>query len=77
MKSSPCTSQTNKLRLGLYRCPNCNVKVEIFSDENSVQCYNCDEKIYREKVSPCIDWCVSAHDCVEKNKNHKKEMQTC
>lgn len=74
MKGSLCMSQKNNLRLGLYRCPGCGTKVEIFSDESRVKCYNCGGVVYREKLSPCIDWCVSAHECVAKNRIQKKEV---
>lgn len=74
MKGSACAGQESKLRLGLYRCPECGAKVEIFSDESKVKCYHCGGMVYREKVSACIDWCVSAHECVGKNKNQQKEV---
>ena len=74
MKNSLCSGQKNNLRLGLYRCPECGTKVEIFSDENEVMCYSCGGMVYREKLSPCIDWCVSARECAGVNNNHKKEV---
>ncbi len=74
MKGHLCAGQKNNLRLGLYRCPECGAKMEIFSDESEIKCYNCGGTVYREKLSPCIDWCVSAHDCTARNKNRKKEV---
>jgi predicted RNA-binding Zn-ribbon protein involved in translation (DUF1610 family) len=68
--------QGKSLRLGLYGCPGCGIKLEIFSDEVKVKCYNCGEMVYRENVTPCIDWCVSARKCVAENKN-KKGGATC
>ena len=67
MEDSLCSSQKNNLRLGLYRCPGCGRKVEIFSDESEVNCYHCGETVSRNKVLPCIDWCVSVHECVAQN----------
>lgn len=64
MKKLKTACQGKNLRLGLYGCPNCGTKLEIFSDEAGVKCYNCGEMVYRERITPCIDWCVSAHDCV-------------
>lgn len=56
------------LRLGLYKCPSCGVEIEIFSDEHQVECYQCAETIYRERVSPCIEWCASANECLGKER---------
>ena len=47
-----------------YKCPKCGYDVEIFSDEISRKCYKCGERVYREKVPSCLDWCASARDCV-------------
>ena len=77
MKSSLCTGQENSLRLGLYRCPQCGTRVQIFSDEATVKCYSCGGMVVREQVAPCMDWCVSAHECVGRNKNEKKEVSSC
>ena len=60
------------LRLGIYKCPSCGAEIEIFSDEYQVKCYRCDEIVYREKISPCIEWCTSASTCLEKGRNRRK-----
>ncbi len=62
-----CTGKDHSLRLGLYRCPKCGTKLEIFSDEAGVKCYRCGDMVYRQNITPCIDWCVSAHECVGGN----------
>ena len=56
------------LRLGLYKCPGCGAEIEIFSDERQVECYHCGETVYREKISPCIEWCTSASECLGKER---------
>jgi endogenous inhibitor of DNA gyrase (YacG/DUF329 family) len=38
--------------------------VEIFSDEIRVKCPKCGEKVYREQVPSCIDWCAKARECL-------------
>ena len=52
------------LRVSLYKCPNCGAEVEIFSDEIKVKCHKCGEKVYREKIPSCIEWCASARQCL-------------
>jgi DNA-directed RNA polymerase subunit RPC12/RpoP len=44
-------SNGRHLRVDLYNCPKCGAGVEIFSDEITVQCQKCGEKVYRE-MSP-------------------------
>ena len=75
--SSQCAGQNRELRLGLYRCPNCNAEIEMFSNEIQVKCYQCGEPVYREKVRPCIEWCTSAHNCLaeERWKQAKKDSK--
>jgi hypothetical protein len=67
-----CSGNKSNLRIGLYRCPGCSSRVEMFSDESQVRCYNCDTVITREAMTPCIEWCASSCDCagrpVEVNK---------
>ena len=63
--TTKCPGQDiNKLRVELYKCPNCSAEVEIFSDEMSVKCQKCGEKIYREKTPSCIEWCAKARECL-------------
>lgn len=52
------------LRVGLYKCGNCGNEVEIFSDEVSVRCPKCGEKVYSNKTASCIDWCAKARQCL-------------
>ena len=62
---SKCPGQDfRKLRVGLYKCPNCDNEVEIFSDEMKVKCHKCGETVYREKMPSCVEWCASARQCV-------------
>ena len=62
---SRCPGQDGRnLRVELFKCPNCGAEVEIFSDEIKVKCHKCGEKVYREKIPSCIDWCASAHQCL-------------
>ncbi len=53
-----------KLRVELYKCPNCSAEVEIFSDELRVKCQKCGEIVYKEQIPSCIDWCASARQCL-------------
>lgn len=63
--TTKCPGQDlNKLRVALYKCPNCRAEVEIFSDEMKVKCQKCGEMVYREKTHACIDWCASARQCL-------------
>ena len=57
-----------KLRVGLYKCPQCGSEVEIFSDEARVKCHKCGQMVYREKMPSCIDWCASARECLGEEK---------
>jgi NADH pyrophosphatase NudC (nudix superfamily) len=52
------------LRVSLHKCPKCGAEVEIFSDELRVKCHQCGEKVYKEQVPTCIDWCASARQCL-------------
>jgi len=62
---SMCPGQDHRnLRVELYRCPNCQTEVEIFSDETKVKCYNCGTMVYKERLPSCIDWCASARQCL-------------
>ncbi len=63
--TSKCPGQDfRNLRVSLYKCPNCGAEVEIFSDEIKVKCHKCGEKVYRDKIPSCIDWCASARQCL-------------
>ena len=60
-----CPGQDSRqLRVKLYKCANCGANVEIFSDEVSIKCQECGEKVYSDKGPSCIDWCASARECL-------------
>ena len=62
---SKCPGQdTRKLRVELYKCPNCHAEVEIFSDETRIRCQKCGTMVFREKLPSCIEWCASARQCL-------------
>ena len=62
---SKCPGQDmRKLRVELYRCPQCRAEVEIFSDETRIRCQKCGTMVYREKMPSCIEWCASARQCL-------------
>lgn len=44
-------------------CSKCKYAVEIFSDEIKVQCPQCRNLTYKEKLPSCIDWCSAAKEC--------------
>ena len=52
------------LRVRLYKCPNCGAEVEIFSDEASVRCQKCGQKVYSDMTASCIEWCAMARECL-------------
>ena len=52
------------LRVKLYKCSDCSAEVEIFSDEVSVRCQQCGEKVYSSMGFSCIEWCASARQCL-------------
>lgn len=63
--TSKCPGQDmRKLRVELYKCPNCGGEVEIFSDELKVKCQKCGHKVYKERIPSCIEWCASARQCL-------------
>jgi len=53
-----------KLRVALYKCPNCGNEVEMFSDELRIKCRKCGEMVHKEQIPSCIDWCASARQCL-------------
>ncbi len=62
---SKCPGQDfRNLRVSLYKCPNCGAEVEIFSDEVSVKCRKCGEKVNSDMGPSCIEWCASARECL-------------
>ena len=63
-KHCPGFEQFKGLKSFTCKCPNCAKEVEIFSDEIKVKCQKCGEKIYRDKIPSCIEWCASAHQCL-------------
>ena len=83
---SKCPGQdTCKLRVELYKCPNCGAEVEIFSDETRIKCQKCGTMVFREKMPSCIEWCSSARQCLgeerwqqlmDKNEKESNQAQT-
>ena len=83
---SKCPGQdTCKLRVELYKCPNCGAEVEIFSDETHTKCQKCGTMVFREKMPSCIEWCSSARQCLgeerwqqlmSKNEKESNQVQT-
>ena len=62
-----CPGQdTRELLVELYKSGNCGAEVEIFSDEVSLKCRKCGEKIYSDMGPSCIEWCASAPECLGK-----------
>jgi len=43
-------------------CPKCGSEVEIWTDENQVECTNCRLKVSRNMQS-CLEWCEYANEC--------------
>ena len=63
--ASKCPGQDfRKLRVSLYKCPDCGAGVEIFSDEVKMKCQKCGKMVYRERMPSCLDWCASARQCL-------------
>jgi len=68
---SKCPGQDGRnLRVELYRCPNCEKEVEIFSDEIKVKCRNCGTQVYKDRLPSCVDWCASARQCLGEERWH-------
>lgn len=62
---SKCPGQDmRKLRVELYKCPQCGAEVEIFSDETRIKCQKCGTMVFKEKMPSCIEWCASARQCL-------------
>lgn len=57
-----------RIRVGLYKCPNCEYKIEIFSDESKVRCLNCGHIIHKNSLTPCVNWCISFKECTNSRK---------
>jgi predicted nucleic acid-binding Zn ribbon protein len=58
-----CSGEKKGLRLGLYRCPYCGARLQIFSDEDSVTCHSCGGAVVKEKSRCCVEWCGSIREC--------------
>ncbi len=46
------------------RCPGCGYELEIFSDEVAVRCPRCKERVCRQRLPSCVDWCKAARECI-------------
>ena len=63
--SDKCPGQDiRKLKAAMYKCPNCGVEVEMFSDELRIKCKRCGQYVEKAHVPSCIEWCVSARQCL-------------
>lgn len=63
--SSHCPGQDGRtLTASLHKCPSCGHIVEMFSDEQSVRCRKCGERVSRESVPSCAQWCAGARGCL-------------
>ena len=54
----------SKLRMALYKCPDCGAELQVFSDEDIIKCWSCGKIINREETPSCVEWCVSARSCL-------------
>jgi len=62
---SKCPGQDMRnLRVEIYKCPECGVDVEIFSDETRIRCKKCGAMVFKEKIPSCVEWCSSARQCL-------------
>lgn len=52
------------LKIDTIACPSCGYQVEIFSDELRNVCPRCKTTVLRDKLPSCIEWCVSARQCL-------------
>ena len=63
--TTKCPGQDfRKLTVSLHECTGCGAEVEMFSDETRIKCHKCGERVYKEYVPSCVDWCVSARQCL-------------
>jgi len=46
------------------KCHNCGATIEMWSDEEKVDCHKCGTEIFKDKVPTCIEWCKSAEECM-------------
>jgi len=54
---SGCPGQERRmLTASLHKCPACGYMVEMFSDEQSVRCRECGERVFREQAPTCVEW---------------------
>lgn len=64
-----CPGQDSRnLKIEIIKCPYCQYKVEMFSDEVKVHCPRCKNLVCRERLPSCIDWCKYARECVGEEK---------
>ncbi|MBN2097534.1 MAG: hypothetical protein JW714_03530 [Candidatus Omnitrophica bacterium] len=46
----------------------CGHLLEIWSDEVSIVCKNCQKKLTRTMAHSCLDWCAMARECIGEKK---------
>jgi DNA-directed RNA polymerase subunit RPC12/RpoP len=54
-----------------FKCRKCGAKAEVWSDEMTSECPKCGATVSRVKEETCLDWCVSAEQCVGVMKYNK------
>ncbi len=52
----------------IVKCSYCGTENELFTDENSVSCENCQKIVTRTSDPSCIDWCKWAKECIGEEK---------
>jgi len=60
-----CSGEKYGIRLGLYPCPTCGTRLQIFSDESRVTCHHCGTTVIREQTRCCMEWCASVRECLD------------
>jgi Fe-S-cluster-containing dehydrogenase component len=60
-----CPGQdSRKITAEMLICLQCQLEVEIFSDEAWVKCPKCGQIVHKGKMPSCVDWCPSAKQCL-------------
>jgi len=71
-----CPGQDDRnIKSEILKCPECGHEVEMFSDEVNVRCPKCNNRVCRQRLPSCVNWCKAARQCIgeEKWKQLKKE----
>lgn len=62
--SCPGSAGIKSPTIEIVPCKNCGTENEIFTDENSVICEDCEKIVLRSSDPSCIDWCKYAKECI-------------